>query len=191
MKKIYLIRHGETEWTISGQHTGTTDIPLTENGIKQAHRLAKRLKDREFRAVFASPMLRSRQTCEIAGFSDEAVFDPNLVEWNYGAYEGLTSQQIHAQDPQWNIFQNGAPDGESVEDIQHRTARVLKTVQAIPGDVAIFSHGHFLRSLAVRFIDLSIIKGRHFILFPASICILAHENASPAISLWNDISHLV
>jgi probable phosphoglycerate mutase len=191
VKKIYLIRHGETEWTLSRQHTGATDIPLTENGIEQAHLLAERLKGREFKAVFASPLLRSRQTCEIAGFSDEAVFDPRLVEWNYGAYEGLTTKQIHAQDPQWNIFQNGAPDGESVEDIQHRTAGVLKEILAIQGDVAIFSHAHFLRALAVRFIDLSIIEGRHFTLFPASISILAYENASPAISLWNDISHLV
>jgi len=191
MKKIYLIRHGETAWTLSGQHTGTTDLPLTENGKKQAHLLAQRLQGLKFQSVLVSPLQRARETCAIAGFADQAVEDPKLVEWNYGRYEGFTSQEIHQTNPKWNIFLQGAPGGESVADMQHRTEKVLQACAKTQGNIAIFSHGHFLRSLAVRYIELAIADGRHLSLFPGSISILAAENNIPAISLWNDISHLI
>ncbi len=191
VKRIYLIRHGETEWTLSGQHTGTTDIPLTQNGRKQAHLLAQKLQSLKFQSVYVSPMQRAKETCAIAGFADQAKEDPLLVEWNYGKYEGITSQEIHQTNPQWNIFLQGAPEGESVADIQRRTEKLLQIYAKTPGNIAIFSHGHILRSLAVRFIELPIAEGRHFSLFPGSISILASENTMPAIYLWNDIFHLI
>jgi broad specificity phosphatase PhoE len=191
VKKIYLIRHGETAWTLSGQHTGATDIPLTENGKKQAHLLAHRLQGLKFQSVLVSPMQRARQTCALAGFAEEAIEDPMLVEWNYGKYEGITSDAIHQTDPKWNIFLQGAPGGESVADIQHRTDKLLQTCVKTKGNIVIFSHGHFLRALAVRFIELSIADGKHLSLFPGSVSILAFENTIPAIYLWNDISHLI
>lgn len=190
MKKIYLIRHGETEWTLSGQHTGSTDIPLTEKGIKQAESLAKRLKGHHFKAVLSSPRQRALHTCEIAGLAQNVHVDPKLAEWNYGSYEGLTSKQIHVHDPKWNIFHNGGPGGESVLDIQKRCDAVLKEIASIAGDVAIFSHGHFLRALTMRFIDVALIKGNQFLLVPASLSILSIAHDVSALSLWNDISHL-
>lgn len=191
MKKIYLIRHGETEWTLSGQHTGTTDISLTKNGKQQSELLAKRLKNHPIEKVFVSPMQRALETCKITGLADRAIVNPLLVEWDYGQYEGITSKEIHKTHPQWNIFLNGAPGGESVDDIKQRALKLLHILENTSGTIALFSHGHFLRSLAVCFIDLPIAAGRHFTLIPASIGILSYENQIPAISLWNDISHLV
>lgn len=191
MKKIYLIRHGETEWTLSDQHTGTSDIALTENGKKQAQALAKRLNSELFQKVFVSPMIRTRQTCQIAGFSQQAIVDSNLVEWNYGKYEGLTSKEIHQKSPHWNVFLNGAPSGENVENIKLRTTQLLQAFQKIQGNIAVFSHGHFLRALAVAYIEQPIQMGRHFSLFPAAISILSYEKSIPAICLWNDISHMM
>lgn len=191
MKKIYLIRHGETEWTLSGQHTGLTDIALTQNGKQQAHLLAQKLKGHKFQAIFVSPLKRAYETCQIAGFAEQAIIDPRLMEWNYGDYEGLTSKQIQVDNPHWNIFNNGAPHGESVADIAQRIRNLLHSFQELNNDIAVFSHGHFLRALAVSFIELEIEKGKHFSLFPGAVCILTQEKTSPAISLWNDISHLL
>ena len=191
MQKIYLIRHGETEWTLSGQHTGLTDISLTPNGKQQAHLLKKKLKDHSFQAVFVSPLKRAYETCQIAGFAEQALVDSRLMEWNYGDYEGRTSTQIHVDHPHWNIFNNGAPHGESVADIAERTKNILHSFQEFNNDIAVFSHGHFLRALAVSFIELEIEKGKHFSLFPGAVSILTKEKTVPTISLWNDISHLL
>ncbi len=189
MKKIYLIRHGETEWTISRQHTGTTDIPLTENGKRQAELLAKRLKGHKFDAVYTSPLRRALQTCEIAGFK-HAVLMPDLREWNYGAYEGITSKEIHVDNPSWNIFEQGGPGGESPQAIENRIDRLIENILKNSGDIALFSHGHFLRAFAMRFIGLPIVTAKHFALFPASLSILNWEKTLSTISLWNAIEGL-
>lgn len=189
-KKIYLIRHGETEWTLNGRHTGMTDIPLTENGEAQAETIGKRLKGHSFQAILSSPLQRAARTCEIAGFLKQARLDSDLVEWNYGNYEGLKGQEIRKNEPHWNIFLNGAPGGESVSDISDRTGKVLNNIQSLHGDVALFSHGHFLRALAARWLQLNTQDGRLFALFPGSISILGFEHNGHVLSLWNDVSHL-
>lgn len=188
-KKIYLIRHGETAWTLSGQHTGTTDISLTENGKRQSQLLAKRIKALAIDKVMVSPMQRALETCKITGCANHATLEPLLSEWNYGIYEGLTSQEIRRTDPDWNIFLNGAPEGESVEDVKHRALKLLHMLETVHGNAALFSHGHFLRALTVCFLGLPMSAGRHFILFPGALSILSYEIQVPAISLWNDVSH--
>lgn len=189
-KKIFLIRHGETTWTLSGQHTGLTDIPLTENGRKQAEKLKTRLSQYSFQSVMTSPLQRSMLTCEIAGLLKKAIKDPDLVEWNYGDYEGLTSEQIWKKDLHWSIFSNGAPHGESIADIRARVDRVLSKIQLITGHCILFSHGHFLRALAARWLHLSVQEGRLFALSSASLSILGFEKNLPVVLLWNDVSHL-
>jgi len=190
MTQIYLIRHGETEWSRSGQHTSSTDLSLTENGKVQAQRLAKRLKTIPFNAIFVSPLKRALETCTITGYAERAVVEPRLMECNYGAYEGITSKEIHKHSPDWNLFTHGCPNGESPEAIRERATTMSDLLQKIPGPIAIFSHGHFLRALAICYIDLPIASARHFLLSPASLSLLSYENESPVISLWNDISHL-
>ena len=189
-QKIYLIRHGQTEWTISGQHTGITDIPLTAKGALEAECVGKRLQKQLFDKVLVSPLQRAKKTCEIAGFMDRAIIEPSLRECNYGEYEGKRSKDIHEIRPNWNIFLHGAPGGESIRDIENRAAYICRILQETQGDVAIFSHGHFLRALAAYFIHLSIAAGRHLLLSPAALCILSYERTIPVISLWNDTSHL-
>ncbi len=188
--KIYLIRHGETEWTLSGQHTGLTDIPLTKNGKKEAEKLKKRLSLISFQTVLTSPLQRSLQTCEIAGLLKDAQQNDDLVEWNYGDYEGLTSEQIWKIQPSWSIFSNGAPNGESLADITARTDRVLATLRTIRGNIVLFSHGHFLRALTARWLGLAIQEGQLFALAPASFSILGFEKTFHVLDLWNDTSHL-
>lgn len=190
MKKIYLIRHGETEWALNGRHTGTTDIPLTPNGEIQAEKIGKVLHGHSFEAVFYSPLQRAAKTCELAGMQKEARTEPNLVEWNYGDYEGLTTTQIQKNDPHWDIFQNGAPHGESPADICARADSVLSKIAPLRGDVALFSHGHFLRALATRWIKLPLQEGQHFALFPGSISILGFEKDAPVWILWNSLPYL-
>lgn len=185
-KKIYLVRHGETEWTLSGQHTGFSDIPLTANGEKQAEKIGKRLRGHPFASILTSPLQRAEQTCAIAGFS-QAKRDPDLVEWNYGDFEGLTSQEIWKIHPHWAIFSDGALHGESVAEVSDRADRVLAKIQPLQGDIALFSHGHFLRALAARWLRLSVHEGRLFALDPGSISILGFEKNLPVLHLWNDI----
>lgn len=187
-KKIYLIRHGETQWTLSGQHTGITDIPLTKNGEKQAEEIGDKLRGHPFHSIFTSPLARAKQTCQIAGLLKNAIVDPTLVEWNYGDYEGKTSLEIWKTQPHWTIFSSGAPHGESVADIGARAKKFLAKIQSIHGDVALFSHGHFLRVLAACWLQLSAHEGRLFALEPGSISILGFEKKTPVLLLWNDTS---
>ncbi len=187
-KRIYLVRHGETEWSQVGRHTSLTDIPLTENGEAQSQRIGARLKGHSFQAVFSSPLQRASRTCEISGFLKQARLDPDLSEWNYGKYEGLTTEEIWKKEPHWNIFTNGAPEGESASDINARATRVLMKIQPIHGDVLLFSHGHFLRALAAKWLELSAQEGRLFALFPGSISILGFERDTHVLQSWNSMN---
>ena len=187
--QIYLIRHGETEWSLNGRHTGSTDLPLTENGERRATRLRGLLQGIEFTHVLSSPLRRARRTCELAGFGAVARVEPELHEWDYGDYEGRTSVDIRAERAGWNIFADGCPHGESTEQISQRADRVLCGLRPMEGTVALFSHGQFLRVLAARWIGLPVREGQHLALSTASVSILGFEHHSgeiPAISLWND-----
>jgi probable phosphoglycerate mutase len=189
---ILLARHGETAWSLSGRHTGLTDLPLTERGERNARRLGERLAGRSFAKVFASPLRRAVRTCELAGFGAAAEIDRDLVEWNYGEYEGLRTAEIHAQRPDWQLFLHGCPEGESPEQVGARTDRVIRRVRAIDGDALIFSSGHFLRALAVRWLGLALAAGRFVMLDTASLSALGceHTMAQPVIRFWNDTCHL-
>jgi broad specificity phosphatase PhoE len=189
---LHLIRHGETLWSLSGQHTSLTDLALTTRGREQALRLAARLSGRRFALVLTSPLLRAEQTCQLAGFGGQAERDPDLVEWNYGAYEGLRSTEIRVTQPSWQLFRDGAPGGEAVADVSARADRVLARVRAVGGDALLFSSGHFSRVLAARWLGLSADHGRHLLLYPAALSELTYEHSlgEPAIRLWNDTSHL-
>ncbi|HUA60121.1 MAG TPA: histidine phosphatase family protein [Verrucomicrobiae bacterium] len=188
----YLVRHGETAWSLSGQHTGLTDLPLTPRGECNARRLRERLKGLEFARVWTSPLQRASRTCELAGFGSRAEVDPDLVEWNYGEYEGLRSADIRAVRPQWEAFRDGFPGGESFDQIAARADRVVERIRSIDGAVLLFSSGHFLRILAARWLGLGPRDARHFLLGPASLSMLAYENgwSDPAIGLWNDTHHV-
>jgi probable phosphoglycerate mutase len=186
-QRIFLIRHGETNWSVAGKHTGLTDVPLTEEGKKQAALLGKRLQGHTFQKVFTSPLQRAQETCRLAGMGKHAIIDPNLVEWNYGRYEGLTSEEIRKIDPAWNLFSQGAPKGESVADISARATKVLIKLQSLHGDLALFSSAHFLRILTVKWLQLPPSEGRHFFLSPASLSILGFEHQNPALLLWNEL----
>ena len=185
---IYLARHGETEWSVTGQHTGVTDLPLTERGERNAMRLRQRLAGSVFARVLTSPLQRAVRTCELAGFGALAKVDPDLVEWNYGDYEGLRTAQIHAVRPGWQLFRDGCPNGESPQDVGARADRVVSRVRAVKGDVLIFSSGHFLRVLAACWLGLEPFAGKFFILDTASLSALSYEHdlSSPAIRFWND-----
>jgi probable phosphoglycerate mutase len=189
---LYLARHGQTEWSLAGRHTGLTDVPLTPRGEQNARRLGQRLAGHAFARVLTSPLQRARRTCELAGFAAVATVDPDLVEWNYGEYEGLRSAEIHARAPGWNVFANGGPGGESPADVRARADRVLLRLRAAGGDVLLFSSGHFLRSLAARWLGLEVTFGRYLALDPASLSILGYEHGPdhPVIRLWNDVGHL-
>ena len=185
--QIYLLRHGETTWSLTGQHTGRTDLPLTENGERRASRLRARLQGIKFSHVLTSPLQRARRTCELAGLGAAAQAEPDLQEWDYGDYEGRTTADIRTQHPGWDVFVDGCPHGESVEQISQRADRALTGLRQLGGTIALFSHGQFLRALAVRWVGLPVREGRHFALDTASISILGYERApDPAITLWND-----
>ena len=188
---VYLARHGETAWTLSGQHTGTTDLPLTEHGEQNAVRLGERLKGLTFAKVFTSPLQRARKTCEIAGFGAVTQVEPDLVEWNYGDYEGLTSAQVHATRPDWKLFRDGCPGGESVTQIGARADRVIARVRAIQGDVLLFSSGHILRVLGARWLGMDVSAGQCLLLSTASLSQLGYEHdvSEPVIRLWNDTDY--
>ncbi|MCC6417375.1 MAG: histidine phosphatase family protein [Gemmataceae bacterium] len=185
---IYLIRHGATAWTESHQHTGLTDLPLTDGGERDARRLGEHLRGVALARVFTSPLQRARRTCELAGFGAVAEVDPDLVEWNYGDYEGRTTADIHRQRPDWNLFRDGCPGGESVADVGARADRVVTRLRALDCDVGIFSSGHFMRTLAARWLGLEPSCGRYFLLGTTTLSILGYEHnrSEPVLRLWND-----
>ena len=185
--KVLLIRHGETEWSLSGQHTGVTDIPLTENGRAIAKLLEPIFAKHTFELVLSSPLSRARETCALAGLGDRAEIEQDLVEWNYGDYEGLTPQQIHALRPGWMIFTDGCPGGETPGQVQARVDRVIATIRALAatGNVAVFSHGHLIRAFAARWLGLGVAEGRLFLLDPATVSVMSSYRGIPAVKRWN------
>jgi broad specificity phosphatase PhoE len=189
----YLARHGETAWTITGQHTGRTDLPLTERGVANALRLGKRLSELTFAKVFTSPLGRARRTCELAGFGSVAEIDGDLLEWDYGRYEGRLTVDILKERPDWQLFRDGCPGGESPQQVAARADRIVSRVRAVTGDVLVFSSGHFLRVLATRWIGIEPIYGKSLMLGTASLSALGYENSvsHPAIRLWNETHHLL
>ena len=191
LSQIYFIRHGETAWSLSGQHTGRTDIPLTEQGELAARKLAASLRQKNFSRVFTSPRRRAQRTCELAGLKAAAEIEPDLAEWDYGDYEGQRSAEIRTARPDWNIFRDGCPNGESPAQISGRADRLIVRLRTLAGEAALFSHGHFGRVLAARWIGLDVGQAQHFVLSTASCSILGYEpNAaqSPALLLWNAAS---
>jgi broad specificity phosphatase PhoE len=188
---VYLARHGETAWTVTGQHTGLTDLPLTERGEANARRLGGRLSGMSFAKVFTSPLRRAMRTCELAGFGPVAEIDRDLVEWNYGQYEGRLTVDILKERPGWQLFRDGCPGGESPQQVAARADRVVSRVRALAGDVLLFSSGHFLRVLAARWIGLEPLYGQSLMLGTASLSVLSYENSEPAIRFWNDTHHVL
>jgi broad specificity phosphatase PhoE len=190
---IYLARHGETAWSLSGQHTGLTDLPLTARGERNASRLRQRLAGLTFAKVFTSPLQRARRTCELTGFGPVAEIDNDLLEWNYGEYEGRRTSEIRAERPNWQLFRDGCPGGESPQQVATRADRAVCRLRAVQGDVLLFSSGHFLRVLAVRWIGLELTaNARLFMLSTASLSALGYEDSleRPVIRLWNETRHV-
>src|SRR5215510_11626690 len=183
--KVFALRHGETAWSVSGQHTGTTDIPLTDTGRRLAERMRPVLTRQAFTLVLVSPLGRARETCALAGLGDRAVVDSDLAEWNYGRYEGLTPGQIHKEAPGWLIFRDGCPDGETPEQIGARVDRVIARTRSVNGDVALFAHGHVLRVLAARWLGLPAQAGQHFLLDTGTLSVLGYYREIPAVKVWN------
>jgi len=191
---VYLARHGETEWSLTGQHTGLTDLPLTQRGEQNARRLGQRLKELTFVKVYTSPLTRARRTCELSGYSAVAEVDGDLVEWDYGEYEGRTGDEIRSKRPDWQLFRDGCPGGESPAQVIERAGRVVRRLRAVRGDVLLFTSGHFIRALAWRWIGLdNMLNARSLMLTTASLSALGYEvNLSrPVIRLWNDNHHVV
>jgi probable phosphoglycerate mutase len=188
----YLARHGETAWSLSGQHTGLTDLPLTEKGERNARSLGDRLRGLPFAKVFTSPLQRARRTCELAGFGSRAEVDRDLLEWNYGDYEGRKSSEILAERPDWQLFRDGCPGGETPAQIGARADRTISRVRATQGDVLVFSSGHFLRVLAARWLGLEAAGGKYFFLSTASLSALGYEHdlTRPVVRLWDDTRHV-
>jgi broad specificity phosphatase PhoE len=189
---IHLARYGETAWSLSGQHTGRTDLPLTERGERNARALGERVRGLSFAKVFTSPSQRAVRTCELAGFGSAAESDPHPVEWDYGQYEGRRTAEIHAERPDWLLFRDGCPGGESPDQVGARADRVIERVRAARGDVLLFSSGHFLRVLAARWLGLDAPAGRYFLLGTTSLSALGYEHnqAEPAVRLWNETRHV-
>jgi probable phosphoglycerate mutase len=192
LPRIYLARHGETAWSLTGRHTGLTDLPLTERGEGNARALGHRLLGLSFNKVLTSPLQRASRTCQLAGFAATAETDPDLLEWNYGEFEGLQTAEIHCKRPNWQLFRDGCPGGESPEEVGARADRLLKRICTDDGDSLLFSSGHFLRVLAVRWLGLEPALGRLFMLNTGSVSVLGYEHrlSNPAIQLWNDTAHL-
>jgi len=190
---VYLARHGETAWTVTGQHTGLTDLPLTERGECNARSLGERLSGMTFAKVFTSPLRRAMRTCELAGFAQVAETDRDLVEWNYGQYEGRRTVDILRERPDWQLFRDGCPGGESPQQVAARADRVVERVRRVAGDVLLFSSAHFLRVLAARWLGAEPNLGRSFMLSTASLSALGYENSlqQPAIQFWNDTRHVL
>jgi probable phosphoglycerate mutase len=192
LRVVYLARHGETAWSLSGQHTGLTDLPLTERGERNARNLGERLQRLKFAAVFTSPLRRATRTCALAGFESVAEVDRSLLEWDYGEYEGRRSAEIRRERPDWQLFRDGGPGGEAPSQVGARADRVIDRVRAIEGNVLLFSSGHFLRVLGARWLGLEPAAGRYFLLDTASLSALGyeHDRNQPVIRLWNDTRHV-
>jgi probable phosphoglycerate mutase len=184
--ELYLIRHGETEWSSSGRHTGRTDIPLTRLGEEHAAWLSTRLAGAQFTHVFTSPRSRARRTCELAGWGAEAVVEPDLAEWDYGDFEGMRTAEILKAHPGWSLFRDGCPNGESPLQASGRADRLLGRLRALDGNVALFSHGHFGRVLGTRWVGLPVADSGRLQLDTASLSILGEERGNPVIKLWNE-----
>ncbi|HWB83171.1 MAG TPA: histidine phosphatase family protein [Bryobacteraceae bacterium] len=184
-QELWLIRHGETEWSLSGAHTGLTDLPLTDRGRTRAAKMRCVLSGCRFALVLTSPMARARETCRLAGFGDAAQVEANLCEWNYGDYEGRTTNQIRAQSPSWNLWVDGVPNGETIDQVADRARAVIARAQAAPGNVALFAHGHILRILTACWLDLPPQAGRLFALGTASVSRLGNERENHVIAHWN------
>jgi broad specificity phosphatase PhoE len=190
---IYLARHGETSWSLTGQHTGLTDLPLTEVGEQNARALRGRLAGLQFAKVCTSPLLRAMRTCELAGFGAAAEVDRDLLEWNYGQYEGRRTEEIHAERPDWQLFRDGCPGGETPDQVGDRADCALSRVRAAQANVLLFSSGHFLRVLTARWLGLDPPDGRYLELSTASVSALGYEHklCQPVIKLWNDTRHVL
>jgi probable phosphoglycerate mutase len=187
---VVLARHGETAWTLTGQHTGRTDLPLTEHGEQQARALGERLHGRHFARVLTSPLQRARRTCELAGFGAAAEPDPDLLEWDYGKYEGRRTAEILSERPDWHLFRDGAPGGESPEQVAARADRVVARVREAGGDVLLFSSAHFLRTFTARWLGLPPAAGAYFVLATASVSVLGfeHDRSEPVVRSWNEVA---
>lgn len=183
--EIWLVRHGETAWSKSGQHTGWTDLELLPEGEEQARQLQGRLNGRQFASVYCSPLKRARRTCELAGFGDQMILEPDLREWNYGDLEGRTAQQMRESVPGWSVWNQGPPGGEAIETVYERAGRVIAKALAAPGDVALFAHGHVLRVLASCYLSLPPRDARLFALSTASVSVLGWEKETRVIRRWN------
>jgi len=192
LSEIYLARHGETAWTISHQHTGRSDIPLTERGECNARSLGERLRGMVFTKVLVSPLQRAQRTALLAGFGDVGAMEPDLMEWDYGRYDGLTTVEIQQEQPGWSLFRDGCPGGESVAVVGARADRVIANLRAIDARVLLFGHSHFFRVLAARWLGLPPADGRLFFLSTASLSVLGYEHSrdEPAVRLWNDVRHV-
>jgi probable phosphoglycerate mutase len=188
--RIFLIRHGATEWSVSGRHTGRTDIPLTEEGRRQAERLRVRLARERFSLVLVSPLKRARETAELAGFGDAAEVVPDLVEWDYGDYDGRTAAEIRQERPGWTPWHDGFPGGETLEQLAARAARVVARVRDAPGDVALFAHGHILRVIAACWLEQPPVEASRYYLSTASVSVLGWERETTVIDRWNEACHL-
>jgi probable phosphoglycerate mutase len=189
--EVVLVRHGETLWSRGGKHTGRTDIPLTEEGRRQSERVGEALRGRRFALVLTSPLQRAAETCRLAALGDVAVFRDELMEWDYGAYEGQTTLEIRAEVPGWSLWREGVPEGESAADVGRRVDRVIAEIGAVDGDVVLFAHGHVLRVLTARWLGLPPTEGRLFALDPGTISILGHERETPVMRRWNEPGRLV
>lgn len=183
--KVVLARHGETEWSKSWKHTSYTDIPLTENGRARAESLVPQMAKWDFALVLSSPLVRAFETCRIAGLANRAEIEPDLVEWNYGEYEGITTAEIRKTVPGWTVFSHPSPGGETAEQVAERVDRVIARARAADGDVVLFAHGHVLRVLTARWLELDPRMGKHFVLSTGTVSVLGWERDTPALELWN------
>ena len=189
--QIWLFRHGETEWSLSGQHTGRTDLPLTAAGRRRAQAIGRRLSGRPFALVLSSPLARALETCRLAGYGDVAETTPDLMEWDYGDYEGRRTVDIQKERPGWSLWHDGVPGGEMIDEVAARTRKVIETAMAADGEVALFAHGHVLRVLTARWLDLAPDGGQLFEFGTAAVSVLGYERDTPVIVKWNQDSHLV
>ena len=189
--QIWLFRHGETEWSLSGQHTGRTDLPLTAAGRRRAAAIGRRLSGRPFALVLSSPLSRALETCRLAGYGDVAELNSDLMEWDYGDYEGRRTFDIWKERPGWSLWQDGVPGGETIDQVAARTRNVIEAAKSAEGDVALFAHGHVLRVLTARWLDLAPDAGQLFELGTAAVSVLGYEHDTRVIVKWNQDSHLV